>query len=170
VLAPLLALTMAGATAAAAEPRADRSRPADVPPMRLGLVVSADVGGGGAAGVYSYYTPSGVFEGEVTAGYELGGGVRPELSVLLGMYPRAYGGFRLGGHYDWPTLPVYGRAAIDVANPRSGLQFRWLLLGGGYAMWLTDALGVFAEADLGVPFKSGIGVPLLLRAGASFRF
>ncbi|MFL5274215.1 MAG: hypothetical protein ACJ79E_19320 [Anaeromyxobacteraceae bacterium] len=135
----------------------------------LGVVVSADLGGGGRLGGGSEFTPRGVFEGEVTAGYDLVAGFRPEVSVLLGVTPRSYVGLRLGVHYALPDMPFYVRAAVDGSTVRGPARWRWLLAGAGTEVQLTDVLGGFAEADLGLPLTSGAGLPEQVRAGITFR-
>jgi hypothetical protein len=39
----------------------------------------------------------------------------------------------------------------------------------GEVRW-TSLLGLYAEVDTGAPLSSRAGLPLLVRAGASFRF
>jgi hypothetical protein len=131
----------------------------------VGLTVTVDLGGGGSIGSGSY----GIFEGELGAGWELGHGLRPEAAVILGIAPDAYTGLRAGVHWAPRDVPLYGRAALDWSTARHGGAFRWLLLGGGGEVRLTDVLGGFAEADLGIPISSNTGVGLLVRAGVSFR-
>jgi hypothetical protein len=158
-----------------AQPPPPQAPPATPPPAKaptsegaavapLGVIVSADLGGGGRIGGDA---PHGVFELEVTAGYELAAGIRPEISVLLGAAPGTYAGLRLGLHYALPETPFYARVVIDGSTLR-GTQWRWLMAGGGAEVRLTDVLSGFAEADLGVPMTSGSGFPVLLRAGVAF--
>jgi hypothetical protein len=135
----------------------------------IGVLLSADLGGGGILGGGSEFTPRGIFEGELTAAYELPAGFRPEVSVLLGVAPRSYAGLRLGLHYSLPDAPFYVRGAIDGSTVRGPARWRWLLAGVGGEVRLTDVLGGFAEADLGVPLTSGAGAPVLLRVGITFR-
>jgi hypothetical protein len=153
-------------------PHADAPAPAAPPTSSaapLGVVLSADLGGGGRLGGASEFTPRGVFEGEVTAGYDLVAGFRPEVSALLGVTPRSYVGLRLGIHYSLPDMPFYVRVAVDGSTSRGPARWRWLLAGAGGEVQLTDVLGGFAEADLGLPLTSGAGLPVLLRAGITFR-
>jgi len=135
----------------------------------LGLVVTADLGGGGSLGGGSDYTPRGLFEAEVGAGYELPLGFRPELALVLGLAPDVHVAIRPGLHYAFPDLPFYGRAALDWSTVRGTGSWRWLLVGGGAEVRLTDVLGGFAEADLGFPLAGGVGLGVLVRAGVSFR-
>lgn len=137
-------------------------------PAPAGVVVTVDVGGGGLAGGGTQYTPSGLFEGELGVGYELPLGLRPELSLALGLAPTTHVALRPGLHYDLPDMPLYARAALDWSN-FGETGWRWLLAGGGGAVQLTDVLGAFAEADLGVPLRSALGLGILVRAGVSFR-
>jgi hypothetical protein len=134
-----------------------------------GVVVSVDVGGGGIAGGGTQYSPSGVFEGELGAGYEVGLGLRPELSLVLGLAPRSNFALRPGLHYDLPDLPFYVRGALDWSTIQGSGGWRWLLAGGGGSLQLNDVLGGFAEADLGVPLQRSTGLGVLVRVGVSFR-
>ena len=138
-------------------------------PLPLGIVLSADLGGGGRLGGGSQYTPRGVFEAELSAGYEVAAGFRPELSFMLGVAPTTYAALRIGFRYVVPDTPFYARAALDGSTERGTARWRWLLGGAGGEVRLTDVLGGFAEADLGVPLTSGAGIPVLLRAGVTFR-
>jgi hypothetical protein len=172
------------APAPAPPPEAPPSQPAapqgEPPPARTqgyeatstlpyGVTISADLGGGGRLGGGSQYTSRGIFEGEVTAGYDLAMGIRPELSVMLGLAPHSYAGLRLGVHYSVADSPFYARFALDGSTERGTARWRWLLGGAGGEVRLTDVLGGFAEADLGIPLSSGAGVPVLIRAGVTFR-
>jgi hypothetical protein len=155
-------------------PQTPRGAPAPTPgaeagALPLGVILSVDVGGGGRLGGGSEFTPRGVFEAELTAGYDVAAGFRPELAVLAGVSPHGYAGLRLGFRYTLPDTPFYARAAIDGSTVRGPASWRWLLAGGGAEVRLTDVLGAFAGADLGLPLTSGSGVPILVRAGVSFR-
>jgi hypothetical protein len=134
----------------------------------LGLVLQAGIGGGGTVGGGSEYTPHGLFEGEVVAGWEAGMGIRPELGVVFGIAPRGHLALRPGVRYSPPELPFFLRGALDISTYPGG--WRWFLLGGGAEVRLTDVLGGFAEADAGIPLARNVGLGLLLRAGVSFRF
>jgi hypothetical protein len=58
-----------------------------------------------------------------------------------------------------------------VSNARdSGLRWRWLLVGAAAELRLTGLFGLYGEIDTGAPLNAKAGLPLLLRAGASFRF
>jgi hypothetical protein len=158
------------APAAAAPAPAPPAAPASSPQAgsALGVVVQAGIGGGGSVGGGSQYTPRGLFEGEVVAGYEAGMGVRPELGVVFGIAPRGHLALRPGVRYSPPELPFFLRGALDLSTYPGG--WRWFLVGGGAEVRLTDVLGGFAEADAGIPLARNVGLGLILRAGASFRF
>lgn len=135
-----------------------------------GFVLTAGLGGGGSVGAASQYTRTGVFEAELTGGWELPLGIRPELSMALGFAPRSYFALRPGLHVALPDLPFYARAAVDVSSVTGTTTWHWLLLGGGGELRFTDVAGLFAEADLGIPLRDGVGLGLLLRGGVAFRF
>ena len=130
-----------------------------------GFTFSVDIGGGGDLG-----GPTGVFEGELTAGYGFGRSAALELALLLGMAPGNYFGLRPGLHVALPDTPVYLRVAVDVAGPNGSLDWRWFLLGAGAELRFTGVVGAFAEADTGIPLSRAFGVPLLARAGVFFNF
>jgi hypothetical protein len=156
---------------AAAAPPAPAATPpgaAAAPGSQLGVVVQAGLGAGGSVGGGSEYTPKGLFEGEVVAGYEAGQGVRPELGVVFGIAPRGHLALRPGVRYSPPELPFFVRGALDLSTYPGG--WRWFLVGGGAEVRLTDVLGGFAEADAGIPLARNVGLGLILRAGATFRF
>jgi len=149
------------------------ARPADPPPGGsgpVGLVVSADVGGGGQLGAGSAYSPPAVFELEVGVAYEVVFGLAPQLSMVLGMSPGTSFAIRPGLQWFIPETPFYVRAAFDASTQVGYLNWRWLLLGGGFALRITDVLGFMVEGDSGFPLANGVGVPLLVRAGAFARF
>jgi hypothetical protein len=136
----------------------------------IGIVAGADLGGGGTIGGGSEFTSHGVFEGELSVGYELPAGFRPELAILIGVAPRGHFGLRPGLHYALPDGPFFVRAALDWSTVTGTGQWRWLLGGVGAEIRLTDVLGGFAEADAGLPLGHDRGLGILLRAGATFRF
>ena len=140
------------------------------PSAPSGIVVTADLGGGGSIGAGSQYTKSGVFENEIGVGYELPWGLRPEFDLVLGLAPTGNVALRPGLHYALPDVPFYVRAALDWSTVRGAGGWRWLLAGGGAELRLTDVLGGFVEADLGIPLASEVGVGTLVRAGVSLRF
>jgi hypothetical protein len=167
-----LARSVLGALAAALLAVPGSARPADPPPdsRPIGLVVSADIGGGGQLGTGSAYDPPGVFELEVGVAYEVFFGLAPQLSMVLGMAPGASFAIRPGLAWYIPETPFYLRAAFDASTQVGYLAWRWMLLGGGAAIKVTDVLGFLLEADSGFPLSSGVGVPLVIRAGAFARF
>jgi len=148
------------------------ARPTDPPSGTgpVGFIVSADIGGGGQPGAGSAYSPSGVFEFEAGVAYEVFFGIAPQLSMVLGMSPGAYFAIRPGLEWFIPETPFFLRAAFDASTQIGYLEWRWLLLGAGLAIKITDVLGFMVEGDSGFPLASGVGVPLLIRAGAFARF
>jgi hypothetical protein len=156
------------AAPAPAAPVATAPSTAPAAGSQLGVVVQADIGGGGSVGGGSQYTPKGLFEGEVVAGYEAGMGVRPELGVVFGIAPRGHLALRPGVRYSPQELPFFLRGALDLSTYPGG--WRWFLVGGGAEVRLTDVLGGFAEADAGIPLARDVGLGLILRIGATFRF
>lgn len=136
----------------------------------VGFTLSADLGGGGQLGSGSRYQPPSLFEFEATAGYYVGLGLSPELSFVLGMSPGTYFAIRPGLHFAVPQSPFYVRVAVDAATQIGYLEWRWVLLGGGLELRLTDAVGFYGEGDTGVPLSAGVGVPLMVRAGAFYSF
>ena len=139
-------------------------------PGREGPSAFADLGGGGAvSGSRGDATSGGVFEAEVGAGYDLGQGLRPELGLLVGLAPTGYLGLRPGLRYTLDRLPFSFRGALDFAAPHGSWRMRFLLAGAATEVRFTDLLGVFAEADLGIPVASKAGLAFLVRAGVSVR-
>jgi hypothetical protein len=139
-------------------------------PGPMGLVLSADIGGGGQVGAGSAYDPPSVFELEVGVAYEVFFGLAPQLSMVLGMSPGTSFAIRPGLEWFIPETPFYLRAAFDASTQVGYLEWRWLLLGGGFALKITDVLGFMVEGDSGFPLANGVGVPILIRAGALARF
>ncbi len=135
-----------------------------------GLVVSVDLGGGGQIGAGSAYQPASIFELEASVGYTILAGLTPQVSFVLGMSPGTTFAIRPG--FDWyvPDTPFYLRLAFDASTQVGYLNWRWLLLGGGAALRITDVFGFMVEGDSGIPMATGVGVPLIVRAGAFARF
>lgn len=158
--AALLALPLA---ARAADPAPSSSGPA-------GLVVVVDLGGGGQLGAGSAYDPPSVFELELTVGYDVVAGVTPQMGFVLGMSPGTSFAIRPGLSWYVPETPFFLRTAVDASTQVGYLEWRWLLLGGGFALKITDVLGFQAEVDTGIPLASGVGVPIIARAGVVLRF
>jgi hypothetical protein len=147
---------------------AQEGGPAGAP---TGLTVTASLGAGGELGLSQ--GKAGVFELEGAVGYEFSNGmVRPELAIALGVAPDDNVALRPGVRFALPNLPVQLRAALDASNSRgaSGLDWRWLLLGVAAEVRWTSLLGLYVEGDTGFRLSSRSGLPLLIRAGASFRF
>ena len=139
----------------------------DAPARPVGFTVSSDLGGGteiGRAG------STGLGEMELTAGYHVGRGFSPELSLVLGLSPGTYFAIRPGLHYALAETPFYLRVAFDASTARGTMQWRWLLAGVGGELRLTDVVGGFAELDLGVPISPASGMPFLARAGIFLSF
>ncbi len=156
------ALLLLPAVALAAEPSA--------PSKPLGFAVTANLGGGGQLGTGSAYDPPGIFELEVGISCDVAFGISPQLAMALGMAPGASFAIRPGVAWYIPETPFYLRASFDASTQVGWLAWRWMLLGGGAALRITDVLGVMGEFDSGFPLSSGAGVPLLVRAGAIIRF
>lgn len=139
-------------------------------PGPLGVAAFASLEGGGAvAGSDSDASRGGLFGAEVGAGYELPQGFRPELALALNLSPRTSLSVRPGLRYFLEGYPFFLRGALDFASPRSSWRMRWVLAGAGAEVRLTDVLGGFAEADVGIPLASKAGLGFLFRAGVSFR-
>jgi hypothetical protein len=161
-----------GALAAALLVLPAMARPGGDPPASrpIGLALTASLGGGGQLGAGSAYDPPGVFELEVGIAYDVILGISPQLTMVLGMAPGASFAIRPGLEWFIPETPFYLRAAFDASTQVGYLAWRWMLLGGGAALRITDVLGFMAEVDSGFPLSSGAGVPLLVRAGTIIRF
>jgi hypothetical protein len=142
--------------------------PAEAP---SGLTATFSLGGGGEMGLEEG-EDAGLGEVELTAGWELADrGIRPELALSFGFQPEDHVGVRGGVRLDLARLPLAVRLAVDAANARGdGLRWRWLLVGLVAEVRLTGLLGLYAEVDSGAPLNRDAGVPLIARAGASFRF
>ncbi len=161
----LLALALAALTPSSSS--AQEGAPASSP---TGLTVSFSLGGGGELGLSE--GKSGVLELEAAAGYEITSvGLRPEIALAFGLAPDTNVALRPGVRWSVPEFPIQLRAAIDWSNARgNGLRWRWLLVGAATELRLTSLFGLYGEIDTGAPLNSKAGLPLLLRAGASFRF
>jgi hypothetical protein len=135
-----------------------------------GLTASISLGGGGELGLDS--GKAGIFELEALVGWELPSlGLRPELAAALGLAPDNHVALRPGLRLALPGYPIQLRVALDAANARDrDFGWRWLLVGAAAELRFTNLLGLYAEVDTGVKLSSAGGLPLLFRAGASFRF
>jgi hypothetical protein len=162
----LLAIAALAALALDAAPAAAQGRH----PGPIGLVGTADVGGGGAlAGRDADGTRGGLLETEVGLGYDLGQGLRPALDLLVALGPSAYLGFRPGFRYALLDAPFYFRGAVDLAAPGGSWRLRGVLGGAGLELRLTDLLSGYAGADVGIPVASQAGFLLLVRVGVGLR-
>jgi hypothetical protein len=160
-LALAVFVTLAPLAASAAE---------QLPPMEAGFTATAALGGGGELGLS--HGKGGVLELELALGWELQSiGLRPELAAGLGVAPDGHIAIRPGVRWSLASFPVQLRAALDASNSRaSHLHWRWLLVGVAGEVRVTSVAGFYGEVDTGAPIGSDAGLPLLLRAGASFRF
>ncbi|HSN92439.1 MAG TPA: hypothetical protein VLS93_14500 [Anaeromyxobacteraceae bacterium] len=133
------------------------------------LTVTGGLGAGGELGLDT--GEAGVVEVEAAVGWEFQPSrIRPELSVAIGFQPDGHVAFRPGIRWTLPGLPIQLRAAVDAANSRGDMRWRWVLVGAAVELRVTDAFGLFAAFDTGVPLSAESGVPVLGRAGGSFRF
>jgi hypothetical protein len=166
-------LLLAAAAALSCHPAGARAGDAAPPAAssgKTGLIVWADLGGGGQIGAGSAYQPANIFELELGFAYEVWGGLAPQMAFVLGMSPGTTFAIRPGLAWYLPDTPFYLRAAVDASTQVGYLDWRWLLLGGGFALRITDVFGFMVEGDSGFPLASGVGVPVLVRAGAVARF
>jgi len=137
------------------------------------LVLAGSLGGGGEVGVTGR---PGLADVEGLAGWEIptsasGTGLvlRPELAAAIGLAPRTNFALRPGLRVALPATPFWLRAAFDWSNARGESAWRWLLLGASWEVRLTSAFGFTVEVDTGVPTSHRAGLPLMVRAGATFR-
>lgn len=136
-----------------------------------GPVVALSLAGGGELGMTRSYD-KGVGELALLAGWELGLlGLRPELSLALGVAPDANVAIRPGVSWSPGGYPFRARVALDAANARErDLHWRWLLVGGAAELRLTGRLSFDAGLDLGWPLGDNMGLPVLVRVGSTLRF
>ncbi len=140
-----------------------------------GLALGASLGGGVEAGLKS--GSAGLLELELVAGWEVPSStaqtaftLRPELAFALGLAPDVHVALRPGVRVSLPETPLWLRVAADWSNARGREpHWRWLLVGVAWEVRLTSALGLSLEADTGLPLSNATGMPLLLRAAATFR-
>jgi hypothetical protein len=154
----------------ALSPAAPSAQDGAAAPISTGLTAAMSLGGGGELGLES--GKAGVLELEAAIGYEVTSiGLRPELAIAFGLAPDTNVALRPGVRWSIPDLPIQLRAAMDLSNARdNGLRWRWLLVGAAAEVRLTTLFGLYGEIDTGAPLNSEAGLPLLVRAGASFRF
>ncbi len=145
-------------------------------PLSTGLTATATLGGGAELGLDDEDAGDegdpGILEAEIGIGWEITSlGLRPELAAALGVAPDGHVALRPGFRWSLPDLPIQLRVALDASNARnSDLRWRWLLVGAAAEIRFTSLLGLYGEIDTGAPLGSEAGLPLLVRAGASFRF
>jgi hypothetical protein len=165
----LLVAAVAFPLAGRAQEGAPAAPPAGAP---TGLTLTASLAGGGELGLEEDEADAGVFEVEAAVGWEVArSGFRPELAAAFGVAPDSHFALRPGIRFALPGYPIQLRVALDAANARdSDFDWRWLLVGVAGEFRLTSFLGLYAEVDTGAPLSSDAGLPLLVRAGASFRF
>jgi hypothetical protein len=137
-----------------------------------GLTGTVSLGGGGELGLDEGEGDAGVLELEAAVGWELSSvGIRPELAAAFGLAPDTHVALRPGVRVFLPGYPIQLRVALDAANARDrDFGWRWLLIGAAAEFRLTSLVGLYGEVDTGAKLSSGAGLPLLVRAGASFRF
>lgn len=172
-----LALIAAGALALAPPPPARAEDPAASADAGAptGLALGASLGGGVEAGLKS--GSAGLMELELVAGWEIPSStaqtaftIRPELAFGLGLAPDVHVALRPGVRVSLPETPLWLRAAADWSNARGREpHWRWLLVGVAWEVRVTSALGLSLEADTGLPLSNATGMPLLVRAAATFR-
>ena len=138
-------------------------------PAPSGPTVQASLAVGGETGMAS--GKSGLLELELAAGWEFQATrLRPELAVAFGVTPESAIAFRPGLRAGLAEVPVWLRAAIDFSTARRhGLHARWALFGGAWEFRVNSALAFDLGIDFGIPMASSAGVPILLRAGGTFR-
>jgi hypothetical protein len=166
------ALALLAACAALAWPAAAR---ADAPAAPSSFVLAGSLAGGLEPGLS--HGRAGLFELETLAGLDLdasgakaGLTIRPELALALGLAPDGSLALRPGVRASLPETPLWLRAAFDwsTAREKNG-HWRWFLVGVAWELRVTALLGFSVEVDSGVPLSTSAGLPLLVRAGATFR-
>jgi hypothetical protein len=139
------------------------------------LVLGGSLAGGAELGLAS--GKAGLLELELLAGWDIPGSaagtglvIRPELALALGAAPDGHVALRPGLRLAIPTTPLWLRAALDWSTARrKEPAWRWALVGAAWEIRMTSFLGFDFEVDTGVPVSGRSGLPLLLRAGATFR-
>jgi len=176
------ALVLIAALAAVALPAPGLAQAAKAAPLAgsaqggpSALVLGGSLAGGAELGLSS--GKAGLLELELLAGWDLDastGGtgfiIRPELGLALGAAPDGHVALRPGVRVAVPATPLWLRAAADWSTARGkDPAWRWVLLGAAWEVRMTSFLGFTLEADTGIPVSGRSGVPLLVRAGATFR-
>jgi hypothetical protein len=163
----LLALALSSAALALAAQPTAAQEPSGQP---TAYTLSAALAGGSELGLEQ--GKPGVAELEVSIGLESQEtGFRGELAGTVGFAPDSHVALRPGVRYRLPGMPLQLRAALDGSTSRDhGFRWRWILVGLAGELRVTSLMGLFAEVDTGAPLNVDAGLPLLFRAGASFRF
>jgi len=168
---PLLTCCALALAAGAAQAQPDPTDPtATASPSALsGLTVAASIGAGGETGMTQ--GKAGLLELEVAAGWEhQPTRLRPELALALGVAPESSIAIRPGLRAGLAQVPIWLRAAIDFSTARDGgMHTRWLLFGAAWELQFNTSLAFDLGLDFGIPLASSSGVPLMLRAGGTFR-
>jgi hypothetical protein len=153
-------------------PAASRAQDASTLPEPSGITLAVAIGGGAELGLDEDEGDPGVLELEVAPGIESEEyGIRGEVGVVLGLQPDTHVALRPGIRYQLPRAPLQLRVALDASNAREhGFGWRWILVGAATELRVTSQLGLVGEVDTGVPLAGDVGLPLLLRLGATFRF
>jgi hypothetical protein len=139
------------------------------------LVLAGSLAGGAELGLAA--GRAGLVEGELLAGLDIeasaahtGLTLRPELALALGAAPDGHLALRPGLRVAVPETPLWLRLAADWSTARGKHPgWRWVLVGVAWEVRMTSVLGFSAEADTGVPLSDRAGLPLLVRAGVTFR-
>lgn len=161
----LLTLTALACTAGVA-----RAEPLGPPtPAPSGLVLAASLAAGGEMGLDQ--GKAGVLELELAGGWEHEPTrLRPELAVAFGVAPESAFALRPGIRAGLAEVPVWLRGAIDFSTAKGhGLHARWLLFGAAWELRVNTELAFDLGLEFGVPLSGAAGVPILLRAGGTFR-
>ena len=139
------------------------------PPAPTGLTLAASVAGGVETGMAT--GKAGLLELELAAGWEHEPTrLRPELAVALAFAPDSSVALRPGLRAGLAEVPIWLRVALDFSTARGdGLHARWVLFGAAWELRLNTLLALDLGLDFGIPLAGSAGVPLMLRAGGTFR-
>ena len=165
----LLLLTLSALAWSAGAARAQSSGPAASPSAPSGVTVAASLGAGGEMGLDQ--GKAGLLELELAGGWEHEPTrLRPELALALGVAPEATIAIRPGLRAGLAEVPVWLRLAVDFSSARRrGLHARWLLFGAAWELQFNTTLAFDLGLDFGLPLRGSGGVPILIRAGGTFR-
>jgi len=165
----ILALALSAGAARAQAVGSTPAAEAASSPVLSGLAITATLATGGEAGMAS--GKSGLLELELAGGWEHEPTrLRPELAVAFGVAPAATLALRPGLRAGLAEAPIWLRAALDFSTARRhGLHARWVLFGGAWELRLNSVLAFDLGLDFGIPMARSAGVPILLRAGGTFR-